>query len=520
MAGHEWRVFCELLRSKDMNPVIQLGLNESQFKGDLEAGMAFEFVRSHYFNPLTYREWPTMSSIRKRFPTFRMTAQSDAGQLNTLIREMQSSALGNDLRSVVNHFDTLVEDDPFDAIRLMQSQLARLSYNYRPTTGFGLTDIAEGMKQAHEEAKSGAAMGIPFPWECLTYDSMGKHNGDLIVFYGRMKSMKTWIMLFQAMYDFLKARRRVVIWSREMNEQKTKLRLAAILSGVDYQLLKHGDLPPHLFKAGYKAIRKMAELLERTPEEIEEDRKKDRADLLCLVGRRAPKTLEELGVAVEAFGAESVYIDSFYHLSTNNSVKMRSDHERQRAVTEDTKQAALDWDIPVTVTAQANREGEKTAGETLADVGRTDAIGQEGDLIARIIRRPGVDPHEDDYEGYWADEEKRNAERERRRATRTRIYVSPRHRNRVPAKAKKNNETRERPTRKSAEVAIILGGNRDGVLNGFLLSVIPGYRFEVVRDDFGPKEAKKWMKADDESPKNERGGDPGSAGIPTGQSYN
>jgi hypothetical protein len=291
-----------------------------------------------------------------------------------------------------------------------------------------------------------------------------------------------------------------------MNDVKMSLRIGSILANVDYQCLKHGSLPPALFNRGMEAVNLLVHMLRRSDDELKEGARKGLPDLVILCGRNAPKTLEEVKTACEIYGVEEAYLDSFYHLVSDRSVKYKQRHEQQLYLSEDIKSMALDLDIPVIGTTQANREAEKNAGEHAADVAGTDALAREVDALYRVIMRRGKDMYEDEYEGYWANQAEHVQRLEKRRAALMDLHVNPKlKKSKGPAIARVNRpnsdslqKTSGLKVRKSAEIAVIANGNREGVMDGMLLHVVPGYLNQVLRDDFTPREAQEWMKRDDE----------------------
>ena len=509
MASLEWRVISELLRSKDMIAVNQLGFNDEHLSGEPEAAQIFDYVRAWYHHPNTARQFPTKESIKRRWPAFQMTgAKTDSGTLRTLLQECKGLSLEADVRALADYFFELVEEDPQKAVEIMQSQLSRISYENQPSSGFSLEEIADDMQAHYEGALTGSIYGIPWPWECLTTDTLGKNPEDFIVLYGRMKSMKTWIMLVNAMEDYLVHKKRVLIWSREMNRKKMSLRSGAILGRVDYQCLKDGSLPAPLYDQAIKAVRAMAAMYDRGAEALAAIRKntyevKDLPDLMVLSGRGAPMTLEGIDSVVQAFCPDIVYLDSMYHLNCEASTRARSEPERQRALSVQTKQCAINWNIPVFATVQANREGEKTHGETMADVGWTDSLAQEGDVIIRVLYRHGPAPFEDEYEGYWKQLEEDMADarnrKKRQGAGRMRIRMSPQAkekfgRSKVPPKIQAKFDRLPKKDRKSAELFLMMGGNREGTLDGLSIRCIPVYDWEVTRENITTDEVKELFK--------------------------
>jgi replicative DNA helicase len=507
MAAIEWRVVSELLRSKDMLSVQRLGFNMDHLSGEPEAAQIFDYVRKWYHDPDTFREFPTMASIKRRWPSFQMTGKSDAGTLRTLMQDCKGLALEADVRSLASYFQELVDDDPQKAIEIMQSHLSRLAYLNQPATGFSIQEIVESVEDQYLGAQSGAIYGIPWAWECLTADTLGKNPEDFIVIYARMKSMKTWILLINAMLDYLVHRRRVLVWSREMSRKKTALRCGSILGRVDYQCLKNGTLPVPLYKQAMMGMKAMAAKWDKSRKALEEIRKgtyeiKNIPDLLIVSGRGAPRDLETMDAIVEAFNPDIVYLDSMYHLDTAAGKLSRSEPERQRHLSVNVKQRAIDWGLPIVATVQGNRDAEKTYGDTLSDIGWTDSLGQEADYIMRVLYKKGPDLHEDEYEGYWDALAKKVRAPEngapKQRSGRMRLGMSAAAKKKfgrsldgVPRKVQAKLVDRI-PTepRKSAELFLMAGGNREGVLEGFSIRCVPGYIWDVTRPNITPKEVK------------------------------
>jgi len=847
MASLEWRVINELIRSKDMNSVCKIGFNSDHLAGEPEAAQIFDFIRQWYHSNQTHGQFPTMATIKRRWPSFLKTGDYDKGNLRTLLAECKAAAVASDLRSLSSYFQELVEnqsDDPELIIKTMQSQLSKTLYSAQHTSGFSVREIADSVKAQYESAGAGTIYGIPWVWDSLTQDTLGKHKEDFIVIYGRMKSMKciaagerimmsngalvpiehvpeettvpsytertghirradakrvcsgikpcvevetesglrlrsgdehlymvpghgykrishlkpgdyiatarrlpgwtsssnlspedghmlgllvgsgsydsnavqfknedpeilvrlavhvarwnceihttkspiehriirnrsdpdgefnnildllkqlkihgqkdtlkrapeelftaskqtiaafigglidangcisstllsvssvsrdlladvqallmrfgvrgyvkealaktyqlyvyskelnlilneeigpylclsrkqnsltslakafdskkiekatndiiweqiisirdignlpcydicitdgqdpnfviegfivhnTWILLVNAVTDYVVNKRRVLIWSREMNQQKMALRAGSILANVDYQMLKNGTLPFPLYDKAMSGLGAMVHAMERTKAgllrlEKEHDYEENGgSDLFIVCGRNAPRSLEAFDAVVRAFNPDIVYLDSMYHMDCASMLKMKSDHERQRELAVQIKQRAVDWGIPVLATTQANREGDKTHGETMIDVGRTDALAQEADLILRVLHRMGPEPSENDYEGYWDQLKNNNSPQEQKHAVKRngRMQLSI---NRVaaamfsrsdgvPQKVTAKFDRLPKEPRKAAELFLMVGGNREGVLEGISFRCIPGYTWGPER---------------------------------------
>jgi hypothetical protein len=125
----------------------------------------------------------------------------------------------------------------------------------------------------------------------------------------------------------------------------------------------------------------------------------------------------------------------------------------------------------------------------LTDVADSDVIAREADLIIRILKRRGKPLHEDEYE----------VEMDRLKASgppkaKIRIKMRP---DQFKAPRKALIPADDPPPRVGAEIALILGGNREGVLDAFTIHAIPGYNFSLMSANYSTEEIKKWVNEDD-----------------------
>jgi hypothetical protein len=177
---------------------------------------------------------------------------------------------------------------------------------------------------------------------------------------------------------------------------------------------------------------------------------------------------------------------------------------RLAILAEDVKSLAEDEEIPIIAIHQANRLGEKTFGNTTADMADSDVIAREADLIARIIKRPGEELYEEDYE---VEIERAKVEAAARKTERPR-----KGRPRIKVKREKladvvEFEDLDEP-RMGAKLAIVLPGNREGVLDAFTINAVPGYNFEFISSDYSVGDIEEWVKADESGNKGAGGSGP------------
>lgn len=496
MAAIEDQVLTKLLRAQSLREALKVGLTEKHFKNN-ESRQIYRFFMEHWFNPNTAKTLPPLSRIQRTWPAFTPTAvnDNDDSELTSVIDELKMLAFESDARGMVEYFQELVDEDPINAVKVIKGAVndMSLAFSGHVNRYTGLADIAALAKKQYEGAQTGAIYGVPWPWPCLTQDTLGKRGGDFVIFYGRMKSMKTWILLYCATVDFVIHNRRVLVWSREMSEIKLGLRVASILAKVDYQIFKKGLLPPKLEMRTFQILNDL--VVKEAKTDLYDGAKKGSRDLMLLSGRDAPKTLDELKTWVDQFQPDVIYLDSFYHMDSTRSSKIGVRWQRVATLAEDIKSYAEDIRIPIIATHQANRLGEKTYGNTLADIADADVIGREADTIIRVIKRGSSrELYEEEYE------------EELDEMIAKFKHIKGLRKSKVPTiklgMAKDPDLLLERcqewqeKGRKGSELACVLGGNREGVLEAFRIHAVPGYNFDIIDDNCTTKDIKKWIEQD------------------------
>jgi len=486
MASLEFRIVSEILRSRSMGEAVKCGLRPTHFRNPDARGI-FKKIESHWRSTATMKQVPTVESIEKEFPAFKMVDRpSDRGILATLAGELKAEVYESDIVALADHFKELAEEDPEKAYSAIISALPAIQARFSGGGGFGIQEIVDDAVGYYENAAAGRGMGIPWIWDCLTQDTMGKNPGDFYVFYGRGKSMKTWVLLANAVADYAIYNQRVLIWSREMDEKKLKMRIGALLGQVDYQLLKDGRLPVHKRRQYRDRMREHLVKFNNARVDIKKAAYRGDPDLLVYCGRDAVKTVHEMDSLIKNVQPDIVYLDSFYHMDTDRGGKNAQMWAKYQYLAEDIKGLALNEKIPIVGAAQANREGEKTLGANLTEIAGSDAIGREADALLRVIRGNKIVLEEDDYEGVNL------RQKEAADYFRGKIKGSMK-RLKIPRKVIMLDDL---PKRTGRELALVLPGNREGNLEGFLIRANPAYDFSVIDPDMSAAAVKVWVESE------------------------
>lgn len=497
MSAIEYQILGSVLESGSMRDVLKLGLIEDHFL-DPEARRMFRYLKEHWYNRHTNGTLPPLDRMMQRWPSFRIDYLYEATlDTRALVNELKLKYLEAYAFSAIELAREALETDPRGALTHLKETIDGLVAKDRGTGFVDVNDLKTMAEEHYAGAVNGTIFGIPWPWECLTNDTLGKRPGDFVVFYGRMKSLKTWLLLHCAVYDFAVNKKRVLVWSREMSRDKLGLRVAALLAQVDYQLFKKGLLPPTMKEQAFDSLSRIAEA---SAEGIVEDVRF--ADIRLLAGKDAPRALEGLDSQVDDFDPDVIYLDSFYHLDSPSSRGVSVRWQRVANLAEDVKQYAEEKQLPLVAVHQANREGEKSYGNTLADMADADVIGREADLVIRVMKNPAVkELEEQDYEGEFRQilREHRVAHRTAPRYSAPRIKLAPNDWRAVQIKHMERLRKQAQLPRIGGEVACIPNGNREGVLEAFIINAIPAYNFDLIDDKPDMGDIKEWVKQDDKA---------------------
>jgi replicative DNA helicase len=505
MAALEDRVLTKILKSGSLGEALHRGVGEEHFL-NADSRTIFKYLKQHWFNQSTTGTLPTIQRVRQKWPAFTLTAtsQDEEGALAALIDELKMKSFESDVYSMADYFKELVEEDPENAVRVLKARFIELEARLNTggeNPGMGLQEILSLAQEHYEGAQTGAIYGVPWPWACLTEDTLGKRAGDFVVFYGRMKSMKTWILLYCAAVDYLNHNRRVLVWSREMSPMKLGLRMATLLSRVDYQLFKKGLLPPKMREHCFNVLKSL--IKGNAKHDVRRGAASGLRDIMMLAGKYAPKDLDTLKKKVDEFQPDVIYLDSFYHMDSARSKDITVRWQRVATMAEDVKAYAEEVELPIVAVHQANRSGEKTYGNTLADLADADVIAREADLIIRVLKSPQYNElHEEDYEEEFA----KVLQRAKSGAPSPRGRMLPRIRltreepidpNHVSPRLMEHLTDEAGIKRVGGELALVMGGNREGTLEAFTIKAIPSYNFGLIDDKPDMKRIKEWMKIDE-----------------------
>lgn len=203
----------------------------------------------------------------------------------------------------------------------------------------------------------GKVEGIRTPWQSLTQTSFGIKKKQVWVLAARMKVGKTFGMLLFGISAWTEGMRPLFV-SMEMPDEEIQDRFYAMYAGLPFEDFMTGRLSTEARK---KFINALEEVKQKHP--------------MWVVDPAAVRTVDDLRGYIESKTPDLLIVDSFYMLKPTG--RPQQYWERIAELVDETKRLAQEYNIPVLLSTQFNREGGRKrsgAGEYLAfsmQIGRT-----------------------------------------------------------------------------------------------------------------------------------------------------
>ena len=269
--------------------------------------------------------------------------------------------------------DSLAREDYQKAIALMHKGASEASRAFTLSRDVKMSSHAQSLVSQYLLAKEGGLVyDIPWPWRPLQEATGGIEPGTFNVIYGRPKSTKTWRLL-QIAATAREANKRVLLVSCEMQEKIMLRRIAAIDCELDYTHLKKGLLSKEEEDL-YLAYLEQQEKMQFESEII----------VTMLSDDTSSRTVSALRAKIEQHEPDLILIDSAYKMVDEQTGRRDSKPETIRNLTNDLQHLAGTSRLPMVITSQANRAGEKARQGTTVDAAFSDSFGMDCDLMLRV----------------------------------------------------------------------------------------------------------------------------------------
>jgi len=380
----EERLIARIIQERNFRDALKARVSPELFK-TAQCRSIFNDIWEHYHSPKHPGQVPTRRLIKKRHPAFKLDRH--VGEtIPELVEEMRQSSIASRILDTVSGVEESVEDDPYEVLEHLRTNILQIQGMTATSRDLYLHEAAEDIIRDYELAKNTEGIrGVPWPWEELNNETNGMLPEELIIVYGRLKSMKTFVGCMIAAHAYYEANRRVMFYSAEMSPPQLIKRVVCAICHIDYKALKNGKLST-------KHEQEFYDMLRHVQQDEEEDRMRTghRRSLLVTSDKddaRGIGGVAHIQAKAEEFEPDLIIVDSYYRLRDERSGKNDYDWKVQACIAQDLKHLAQRLQIPIIGITQANRSSSnKEEAEGMEDASFTDATGQEADLGLRVVK--------------------------------------------------------------------------------------------------------------------------------------
>jgi replicative DNA helicase len=386
----ELRLLTKVIDGGDLRPLIKANITIDHFKTE-QGQFLFRLIKRYHDNKATFGLVPERAYVLKRLPKFPF-APEERITLEAVLQEFKLGYLKEELLRLSDHIQDY-KDNPEELLDHVGKIHHSLSKSNRISEDHILSAAVGQIRERYEvrENKTGL-LGIPYPWEPLNDETNGLLNGEFIIFYGRPKSQKTFLLLLSAYHAYEKANRRILICTREMTPIQIMDRFICIMINAPYDEFKKGLLHTIPVPEGGTMRDRFMDIMNSMSgdEEVCKFETGRNKSVIITSDRADPKGggVRGLRRKVLDYKPDVLYVDAVYLMTDDREGKQSIKHHNQAAISQDLKNLALDFNIPVCGTNQANRNSEDKPGKSVSNISFSDSYGQDCDLAAEIIKKP------------------------------------------------------------------------------------------------------------------------------------
>jgi replicative DNA helicase len=386
----EHALLSRIVIDRDLHSVEKAQIDESYFTVS-EAREIFRYLQNVFHAPDTTGMVPSADMIKTRFPAF-YCLENVPDPVPLLCSQLRYRRVQGELLQFSHDLAVGAQADPAAAVAHMKMKAAEISAISDVGQDLNISSAASMFWNDYNlTEQSRGVVGIPYPWEPLTHETQGMQGGQFIVIYGRPKNMKTWIALWIAVHAYVYARRRVLIYTREMPIKQVFRRVISAIARVDYDALRKGLLPVAMRDHVLNVMNQLA-----YDEQVFRQGSGRQPYIIVTTDSTGGTRNDGGGVSwlqakIRELQPDIVVVDGMYLMRDDRSKQRTIDWKQIAHISQDLKLTSQEFDIPIIGTTQAHRGAEKTKGEDLTELSYSDALGQDADAVYRTIKREVVE---------------------------------------------------------------------------------------------------------------------------------
>ena len=383
----ETQLISRIVRSASLAEVLEWGITEQDFTTEW-CRPAFSILYAFYTHPGS--RGAVMGPAAMRAKGFNKFIECDEPGMTTaaLCMMTRQERIRREANLSTTRFLSELELDTDVALAKHQNdirQLVELGTSCQRDVRF--CDSMVRVRDQFLDAEQGKANNpISYPWPILNQETLGISCDDFIVFYGRPKSMKSWVLAYLIAHFYHQEIEgvplRILVYTKEMGPDNIFKRISACMAGVPYQGVRRGSLDPEERLA-------FMDVFEQSQLPTNNDR------LIAIKGSYSAAsdgtgtdTVAWFRSKCERYRPNIACIDGAYLMNTAKAYQ--KDNLRVQSISRDLRAIPLELHIPVIVTFQATRSAAKHNGAELDEIAFTDAISQDVTAAFRVINEKAL----------------------------------------------------------------------------------------------------------------------------------
>ena len=367
-ANNEERLLSKAIRSRDIQPLLECGVQEDWFFNDLNK-QVWKFISKHNEK---YGEVPTAVTVRDNFPTYTLHAVEDNIEylLDQLIeyRKRQKT-----IDALLEAQQAVSQQDHNTALQTMVSAAQILmNDSQRDSTDENLSD--HPMQRYDEyiaiKTRPNGLLGLSTGFKTIDEITSGVLKQQLWTIAAPPKTGKS-VLAMQMAIKAQDENQRVMFQSFEMTAREMKTRYDAMRSHISHKRLLMGALRPDEEKS-YLNHLGMAR------------------DDFWMPDTVASRTITGLCAKVEKYKPDILFVDGMYLMFDEETGETESERSL-RSLTRGMKRVAQRYDIPVVVSTQTLRSKMRGGKVTADSIGYTSSFLQDSDIVLVLQRQDEED---------------------------------------------------------------------------------------------------------------------------------
>lgn len=375
MANAEMQLLSRIVRTGELAAVIDWGVVDGDFRTN-EGKSIWRYIAGYYSLSDTRGSVIGPNVYASLFPQIPLY-DDPSMTLPALCHEVRRARVVAEAKEACLALTDSIEVDPLGAIATLHVHAQNLiALGTTKNHDVSFVDSMTRMITKYDQIKNGVhtSSRMLWPWEIMNDHTMGIHEEDFIVLFGRPKSMKTWVLNYIMSSAFMQDKT-ALVYTKEMTPDSISQRTAACIAQLPYQELRSGKLLPH-------DEQNLTMLLHAAQD------KYTRANLIFLDGREVGAgndTVPWIESKIEKYKPHIVFIDGMYLLSDTNKSGKTADWQRVTNISRAVRNMVLHTRTPVIATMQATRGAAKHSEGNLDEIAYADAVAQDATIAMRVI---------------------------------------------------------------------------------------------------------------------------------------